>query len=140
MTFFDRPKTSQGLETFFACTASRASPILRCLIKGGTLGYFAFSIAAIRIINTTTIDRLTLIHLFWFGHCKLPGAIHKWPIFPISVLREKINSRNINHMPAVKFFARLDLDQICLFLDRHSLWFDGSDYEVLHLPLTVVRN
>jgi hypothetical protein len=24
-------------------------------------------------------------------------------------------------MPAVKFFARLDLDQICLFLDGHQL-------------------
>jgi hypothetical protein len=36
-------------------------------------------------------------------------------------LREKFNPRNINHMPAAKFFARLDLDQICLFLDGHSL-------------------
>jgi nitric oxide reductase NorD protein len=35
------------------------------------------------------------------------------------VLREKFNPRNINHMPAVKFFARLDLDQICLFMDGH---------------------
>jgi hypothetical protein len=24
-------------------------------------------------------------------------------------------------MPAAKFFARLDLDQICLFLDEHYL-------------------
>ena len=47
--------------------------------------------------------------------------IHKWPICPISALPEKFNPRNINHMPAVKFFARLDLDQICLFLDGHSL-------------------
>jgi hypothetical protein len=37
----------------------------------------------------------------------------------ISALREKFNPRNINHMPAVKFFVRLDLDQICLFLDGH---------------------
>jgi len=35
-------------------------------------------------------------------------------------LREKFNPRNINHRPAVKFFARLDLDQICLF------WMDTS--------------
>ncbi len=27
-------------------------------------------------------------------------------------------------MPAVKFFARLDLDQICLFLDGHQLTFE----------------
>jgi hypothetical protein len=32
--------------------------------------------------------------------------IHKWPICPISALREKFNSRNSHHMPAVKFFAR----------------------------------
>jgi hypothetical protein len=45
--------------------------------------------------------------------------IHKWPIWPISVLHEKFNPRNINHMPAVKFFVRLDLNQICLFMDGH---------------------
>jgi hypothetical protein len=33
----------------------------------------------------------------------------------------KFYPRNIKHMPAVKFFARLDLDQICLFLDGHKL-------------------
>jgi hypothetical protein len=48
-------------------------------------------------------------------------SIHKWPICPISALREKFNPRNINHMPAVKFFVRLDLEQICLFLDGHVL-------------------
>jgi hypothetical protein len=44
----------------------------------------------------------------------------KWPIFPISALRKKFNPRNIIYMPAVKFFARLDLDQICLFPDGHT--------------------
>jgi len=55
--------------------------------------------------------------------------IQKWPICPISSLREKLNPRNINHTDGViKFFARLDLDQICEgtigahpFLDGHSL-------------------
>jgi hypothetical protein len=47
--------------------------------------------------------------------------IHKWPICPLSAFYEKFNPRNINHMPAVKFLARLDLDQICLFLDGHQL-------------------
>jgi 6-pyruvoyltetrahydropterin/6-carboxytetrahydropterin synthase len=37
------------------------------------------------------------------------------------VLREKFNPRNINHMPVVKFFARLYLNQICLFMDGHEL-------------------
>jgi hypothetical protein len=30
--------------------------------------------------------------------------IQKWPICPISALREKFNPRNINYMPVVKFF------------------------------------
>jgi hypothetical protein len=30
-------------------------------------------------------------------------------------LHEKFDPRNINHMPAVKFSMRLDLEQICLF-------------------------
>ncbi|XPS88610.1 uncharacterized protein Dvar_66290 [Desulfosarcina variabilis str. Montpellier] len=48
-------------------------------------------------------------------------SVQKWPIFPISALREKFNPRNINHMPVVKFFGRLDLNQIFLFLDGHYL-------------------
>jgi hypothetical protein len=48
--------------------------------------------------------------------------IHKWLICPISALREKFNPRNINPMPAVKFFVRVPyLDQIILFLDGHEL-------------------
>jgi hypothetical protein len=47
--------------------------------------------------------------------------IHQWPIFPISALREKFNPLNINHLPAIKFFARLDLDPICQYLDGHQL-------------------
>jgi hypothetical protein len=35
-------------------------------------------------------------------------------------LREKFNPRNINHMPAVKFYARLDLEQII------HLWMDTN--------------
>jgi hypothetical protein len=48
-------------------------------------------------------------------------SIRKWPIRPISALRENFNPRNINHMPAVKFFGRLDLDQIILFPDGYEL-------------------
>jgi hypothetical protein len=48
--------------------------------------------------------------------------IHKWPICPISALREKFNPRNINHMPVVKFSARVPyLEQICRLLDGHQL-------------------
>jgi hypothetical protein len=47
--------------------------------------------------------------------------IQKLLICPVSALREKFNHRNINHMPAVKFSTRLDLEQIILFLDGHQL-------------------
>jgi hypothetical protein len=47
--------------------------------------------------------------------------IQKWLICPLSALREKFNPRNINQMPVVKFFVRLDLDKIILFLDGHYL-------------------
>jgi hypothetical protein len=47
--------------------------------------------------------------------------IHKWLICPISALHGKFNPRNINHMPAVKFFVRLDLEQIIRFVDGHYL-------------------
>ena len=43
---------------------------------------------------------------------KYIALIHKWPIYPISALREKFNPRNMPHMPAAKFFMRLDLEQI----------------------------
>jgi len=54
------------------------------------------------------------------GKCYLV-PIHKWPIGPISALREKFNPRNVNYMPAVRFFGRLDLNPICLFVDGHNL-------------------
>jgi hypothetical protein len=45
--------------------------------------------------------------------------IHKWPICPISVWREKFYPRHINPMPGEKFFERLDRDPSGLFLDGH---------------------
>jgi hypothetical protein len=50
---------------------------------------------------------------------RLIVPIHKWLFCPISALREKFYPRNINYMPPVKFFARLDLDQNRSFLDGH---------------------
>jgi hypothetical protein len=38
-------------------------------------------------------------------------SIHKWSFCPISALCEKNNPRNITHMPAVIFFACLNLEQ-----------------------------
>jgi len=41
----------------------------------------------------------------------------------VSVWHEKLNPRNSNPMPVVKFFARLDFNPISLFLD--GLWRAG---------------
>jgi hypothetical protein len=55
--------------------------------------------------------------------------IQKWPICPLSALREKIYPRNIDPLPledpelligAVKFFEGLDPNPIGLFLDGHQ--------------------
>jgi len=50
-------------------------------------------------------------------------SIHKWSFCQISALREKNNSRNINQMPVVIFFACLDLEQKSLFMDGHKFTF-----------------
>jgi hypothetical protein len=68
----------------------------------------------------------------WIGWNTLPTSstacdsalvpIQKWQICPISALRGNFNPRNINHMPAVKFFARVPYpEQIILSLDGHAL-------------------
>jgi hypothetical protein len=44
-------------------------------------------------------------------------SIQKWLFSPISALGKNFNPRNINHMPAVKIFARLELDETISFLD-----------------------
>jgi hypothetical protein len=51
--------------------------------------------------------------------CLVP--IHKWLFSPISALGKNFNPRNINHMPAVKISARLELDETISFLDGHEL-------------------
>ncbi|PIE67242.1 MAG: hypothetical protein CSA23_05165 [Deltaproteobacteria bacterium] len=48
-------------------------------------------------------------------------TIRKWPICPISALYDFYYPRNINQMPSVIIFVSLDLDIICLSLDRHEL-------------------
>jgi hypothetical protein len=71
MLVFDGAWSGQRPEALFACPAYRATPIFWCLLKPGAFGYFAFTIASIRIINTAAIDGLTLKHLFGLGHSKL---------------------------------------------------------------------
>jgi len=52
--------------------------------------------------------------------------IQKRSFCPISALYSKYYPRNINYMPAVKFFAGLDLEQKSSFLDGHYL-FDNNE-------------
>jgi hypothetical protein len=53
-------------------------------------------------------------------------SIHKWSFCPISTLCSKNNPRNINYMPAVIFFACLDLEQKSLFMDGHYPYPDPN--------------
>ncbi|HSQ83185.1 MAG TPA: hypothetical protein VLM43_00560, partial [Desulfobacterales bacterium] len=48
-------------------------------------------------------------------------SIHKCSFCPIPALCSKNNPWNINHMPAVIFFACLDFEQKSSFLDEHYL-------------------
>ncbi|RZB36895.1 MAG: hypothetical protein SRB2_01695 [Desulfobacteraceae bacterium Eth-SRB2] len=48
-------------------------------------------------------------------------SVHKWSFCPISALCSKNNPRNINYMPAVIFFACLDLEQKSSFMDGHEI-------------------
>jgi hypothetical protein len=41
-------------------------------------------------------------------------------------------------MPAVKFFVRLDLDQICLFLDGHQLYWAVAKSGAMSIPTWVL--
>jgi len=59
--------------------------------------------------------------------------IQKWLFSPISVLGEIFNPRNINHMPAVKIFARLELNENISFLDGHQLEKTGTIQETEQL-------
>ncbi len=42
---------------------------------------------------------------------RITGYLEKLSFCPISALFKKIYPRNINYMPAVNFFSRLDLEQ-----------------------------
>ena len=47
--------------------------------------------------------------------------IHKGFVCTISALCSKNNPRNINYMPVVIFFVRLDLEQKTSYINRHHL-------------------
>ena len=72
MIVFDGTGTCQRSETLFGGAAHRTVPILGCLVKGRALGYPAFAIASVGVIDAAAIHRLALIHVFRVGHSKTP--------------------------------------------------------------------
>jgi hypothetical protein len=48
-------------------------------------------------------------------------SVHKWSFCPISVSYSKNNPWNIYHMPAVIFFACLDLEQKLSYMHGHRI-------------------
>jgi hypothetical protein len=63
--------------------------------------------------NNTQGQAAAGIQSFWrLGNlAKKYGNLAKWPFRPTSSLLRKFYPRNINHMPAVKFSSRLDLER-----------------------------
>jgi hypothetical protein len=59
--------------------------------------------------------------------------VQKWLFSPISALGENFNPRNINHMPAVKIFTRLELNENISFLNGHQLEQTGTNQETEQL-------
>ena len=68
---FNRPRSGKRLEHSLACTTNRTTPILRGILELGSLRHFAFTVTPVRVVNTTTIYGLTLIHFLWFRHGEL---------------------------------------------------------------------
>jgi len=68
-------------------------------------------------------------------------SIHKWSFCPISALCSKNNPLNINYIPAVIFFACLDIEQKSSFLGGHYLLlhylFSKTLFPFAHDPFLV---
>jgi len=56
------------LKHFLACTAYRAFPIFRKILKPGSLGYLPFSVSLVGVVYISAVDRLALVHLFGICH------------------------------------------------------------------------
>jgi len=68
------------------------------------------------IAQPAHLEKALLTCPAWSGVDSKPG----WMLISvISALCSKFYPRNINYMPAVKFFAGLDLEQKSSFLDGH---------------------
>jgi len=65
-------------------------------------------------------------------------SVHKWSFCPISALCLKNNPRNTQCIPAVIFFACLDLEQKFSFLDGHYLrkWGQSMIFEKIEAEVS----
>ena len=71
-------------------------------------------------------------------------SIQKWSFGSSSVSCSKFNPRNINHMPVVKLFAFLDLEQKSVFLNGHwqlvRILTKRGLYNYFLIPMKLVLN
>jgi hypothetical protein len=77
----------QRLKRLLAGSAHRALPLFGEVIKGGSFGDFAFSVAFIGVVNASAIGDLALVHLFGLAH----GVSFHW-LFPSGAIKTKKRS------------------------------------------------
>lgn len=61
---------SKGFECLFGGAAYGAFPVIGQVFKFNTFGNLPFSIPFVGIVNVAAVGHLTLIHIFWFCHCR----------------------------------------------------------------------
>jgi hypothetical protein len=63
-----RSGTGQGFEAAFADSADRTAPFFGEIPEAGIFGNFSSFVPFVRVINTSAVHRLTLIHFLRFCH------------------------------------------------------------------------
>jgi hypothetical protein len=69
---FNRTGPHTGSEGLLGCATDGATPFVRQVFKKSAFGNLSLFISLVRIVKTTAIDCLALIHFFWFYHVSLP--------------------------------------------------------------------
>ncbi|VBB43838.1 hypothetical protein TRIP_B330028 [uncultured Desulfatiglans sp.] len=75
----DGPWARQRSEHLFPRAADGTFPIIRKILKTGSLGNLPFSIPPVGVVYVPTVYRLTLIHVFWRRHIILLAGVSKPP-------------------------------------------------------------
>ena len=105
LVIFSGSRTSQRPEHFFAGAAYRAFPIFRKILKTSSLGNFASAVSSVRVIDVSTIRRLTLIHFLRFCHYFLRSN-HRSDVKSLFDFFDQIQYLCLNFIPDVphKFY------------------------------------